>query len=178
MPYVQGQRYTKVINPVDEANFNGELYYTYSRVSGIPASSYVDIEVRIGGKNLFVVGRDWTSTTDLLNVEVYVNPTLTPGTSIPITPYNAITPVLPSQSVGSINPIVTDTGTLFDEFMLVGSPNNNPARVGGSFRNDEVIRMVPAGTSFLLRFKNDGTVPMDGVFKYLFFEQDADIPVG
>ena len=47
---------------------------------------------------------------------------------------------------------------------------------GGAFRQDEALRMIPANTTFLIRFRNEGTIYMDAIVKYLFFERKAGRP--
>lgn len=177
MHYESGNRYKVSMGPVEEANFRGELYYTYYKFNGVSSGSYVDIAIEVGALNMFIVSRSFSVSTDRMELDVYAMPTYTGGTDLPITPYNSITPVSPAATTGVVNPAVTSTGTLFDQFLFLGSPDNNASRVAGSFRSNEVLRMIPPNTTFLLRFRNEGTVTMDGVVKYLFFERDPEIPL-
>lgn len=165
------------MNVAEEATFRGEMYYTFKEFTGVIPTNYYDVIVNTGNNNLFIVGRNFTTTTDKMILEVYSSPTYTGGDPITILPYNGITPKLPPEASGVSEPTVTATGVLFDKFMFLGQPDNNVSRVGGSFRTNEVVRMVPPNTTFLLRFRNEGTVNMDGIAKYLFFERDPNIPL-
>lgn len=177
MAYSSGNKYQKTMGVVEEANFRGEMYYAFHEFTGIAIDGTVDIIINTGNKNLFIVGRSFVTTTDKMTLDVYLNPTYTGGTPITISPYNGISPVLPSAATGVHTPTVTATGALFDKFLFLGQPDNNVSRVAGSFRSNEVTRMVPPNTEFLLRFTNKGTVAMDGIAKYLFFERPIDVPL-
>ncbi len=177
MTYESGNKYKLQMGPVDEANFRGELYYTFHSFTGVATSGLLDIVVDVGIFNLFIVGRSFSVTTDRMELDVYVNPTTTGGTPIPIIPYNGITPVSPAKTTGVVSPTVTDVGTLFDKFLFLGSPDKKDDNVGGSFRSNDVLRMLPPNTKFLLRFRNEGEISMDGIVKYLFFERDPNIPL-
>ncbi len=170
-------KYKLVMGPIEEANFVGALYYARHKFTGIAVANYKDLAITVGAKNLFIAGRSFSQTTDRLDIDVYSTPTFTGGTALPVVPYNSITPILPSETTVVIDPTVTNVGTLFDEFIILGQPDNNADRVGGGFRSNAVLRMIPAGSTFLIRANNNGTVPMDGLFKYLFFERDVTEPL-
>lgn len=171
-------KYQVAMNVADEANFLGEMYYTRAKFSSVATSNEVKIAITVGSeKNLFIVDRSFSVTTDRMELEVYSMPSFTGGTAMSVLPYNSITPVLPAKVSAWLEPTVTDDGVLFDEFLMLGDPSNNANNVAGSFRSNDVFRMIPAGSTFLIKFKNEGTVPMDGIVKYLFFERDIDIPL-
>jgi len=170
-------RYKLGLGPIEEANFKGELYYVRHRFTGVATGTHKDIVVSVGANNLFLAGRSFSQTTDRMELEVYVNPSFSGGTAIVPSAYNGITPVLPALTTAVSDPTVTDVGILFDEFLFLGDPNNKPNRVGGSFRTNDVLRMVPTNTNFLLRVHNEGTIAMDCLIKYLFFERNPTIPL-
>lgn len=171
-----GAKYSLTMGVAEEANFLGEMYYSRSKFFGVSSGQYKDIIIEVGDKDVFIVGRSFSVSTDRLEIDVFVGPTFTGGAVIPIQPYNGITPVAPAKSLGWFDPVVTSSGTLFDEFLILGSPDNNSSRVGGAFRQDEALRIIPANTTFLIRFRNEGTIDMDAIVKYLFFERKAGRP--
>lgn len=171
-------KYQIAMSVSDEANFLGEMYYTRTKLVAVAVGSEVDVAIEVGpDKNLLIVDRSYSVTTDRMEIEVFAGPSFTGGTPMPVLPYNSITPVLPAETIAWLEPTVTDDGTLFDEFLMLGEPSNNARNVAGSFRSNDVFRMIPAGSSFLIKFKNQGTVPMDGIIKYLLFERDKEIPL-
>lgn len=159
------------LSRTEEANLKGELYQLRSKFDGVAIGSSYDVAVSVGSKELFIAAREFVVTTDRLGVDVYVNPTYSGGTALIPTPYNGIITPVPTQVTIVKNPTISSVGVLFDEFLILGSPSNNQNNVAGKSDKDEVLRMIPVNTKFLFRFRNTGTVVMDGLIKYLYFEK-------
>lgn len=181
MADIERPKFTPVVNGTQEANRQGRLFYFLHTFTGILPGQSLDLLANLGSKILVLVDREYTSTTDKLEVQSYIGVQYTGGTPLSVSNYNAVLqPPEPTTVNPLLNPTITDLGTLFDYSLVIGDPGaGNPlfGLPGGGFKTDALERYLPPNTDFLIRFTNSGTTPMDGVIKFIWYEVPPTEPL-
>ena len=178
---IERPKFTPIVNGTQEANRQGRLFYFIYQFSGILPGSNLDLVANLGNSILVLVDREYTTTSEKLELTSYVGTTYTGGTALPVVNYNSVvSPPVPTTTTPLLNPTISSLGQVFDYSLILGDPGaGNPlfGLPGGGFKSDTLERYLPPDTDFLLRFTNSGTVPMDGVVKFIWYELPPDEPL-
>lgn len=181
MSNIERTRFVPTITGVEEANRQGRLFYFFYPFTSIPVNGNLDLIVEIENEVVVIVDREYTTTSNKVEVSSYISPTYTGGTSLSIVPYNSAVPPNGITAVtAKKDASVTATGQLFDYSLIIGDPgagNQVFGLPGGGFKTDILERYIQPNATFLIRFHNAGTTPMEGVIKFIWYEVPPTEPL-
>jgi hypothetical protein len=93
---------------------NSNLHLVSFVVKALAPGGHRYMEIKVGDNHLFLSGTDWSSTSDLVEVQVFKNPTSDQGSKFPILPYNGVKTKTAFKTLATSNPSIKDEGKLLE----------------------------------------------------------------
>lgn len=168
------ERYAQLTDVTNQGVFdNEEWLLAMGRVfqasvlrSVFPIAAEIDFVIQAGSFPVGINAVQFYSNSVEFQIDFYYNPTFTGGTEIPLVNQNAGSANTP-EVVITINPVITDEGTLGNSFLARGETGGIFTPAITAENSDLTKKLIQPGVPFLVRVTNSTAFGADELDSYI-----------